>query len=383
MDRVGTMVCLTLPAFFATVFQIPFAHWADRAGKKRLGYMGGGLMALAFLGLLVAAAQPTLGRASVVVFVSIYAIGACLHASGWFALIMPMIPEPIRATFFGRLRVTFQSVTLAVGLLCSAVLEWRSSSGVFSGLFACFLVMIALWMLIYVRLPEAEKPDPMLPPFGAALQTIIQSKAYLPFCAYAFLLALFTGGCPMLFGMIEKTVLHLSNGSVALLANLRLLGSILGFYLGAKAVERHGTKPVFLACHFGFGAILFLFFWRDAGGGPILPILGTIESLFGLVWAASSVAFTVEMYALIPTESKSLSTSVFMTLQGAGMSLGGMLSAWAIRLGMFREAWTLAGAARSDYDALLLICGALVVVVAVTLGLVPSVTGKAPWPSRE
>jgi len=47
---------------------------------------------------------------------------------------------------------------------------------------------------------------------------------------------------------------------------------------------------------------------------------------------------------------------------------------------MFRETWTLAGAARSDYDVLLLIYGALVVVMAVTLGLVPSVVGKAEGP---
>jgi predicted MFS family arabinose efflux permease len=243
--------------------------------------------------------------------------------------------------------------------------------------------MVALWMFLYSRLPEAEKPDPTLPPLGAALQKVIRAKAYLPFCAYAFLLALFTGGCPILFGMIEKTVLRMSDGTVALLANMRLLGSILGFYLGGKAVERHGTKPVFLACHFGFGVILFLFLWRGAGEWPVAPILAGIEALFGMVWAASSVAFTVEMYALIPSEGKSLSTSVFMTLQGAGASLGGMLPAWAIRLGMFSETWTLAGTPRSDYDALLLICGTLVVVIAVTLGLVPSVTGRAQWPLRE
>ena len=222
-----------------------------------------------------------------------------------------------------------------------------------------------------------------MPPLRVGLGKVIRFRAYLPFCAYAFLLALFTGGCPILFGMIEKTFLSLSDGTVALLANLRLIGSILGFYVGAKIVERFGTKPMFLSCHFGFGLILFLFLWRDAGGGPVVPILAILEAMFGLVLAASSVAFIVEMYALIPSENTSLSTTVFMTLQGAGTMLGGMLPAWAIRLGMFRENWNLAGAVRSDYDALLLICATLVVVVTVTLGLVPSVTGRAQGLSRE
>jgi len=214
---------------------------------------------------------------------------------------------------------------------------------------------------MYGRMPEVEKPDPMLPSLRAAIGNAIRVKSYLPFCAYAFLLALFTGGCPILFGMIEKSFLRLSDGTVMLLANLRLLGSLIGFYIGGKVVERYGTKPMFLSAHFGFGAILFLFLWRDASGGSVVTILALLEALFGILWAASSVAFIVEMYALIPPENKSLTTSMFFTLQGAGTALGGMLPAWAIQLGMFRENWTMAGAPRSDYDALLVICGTLVV----------------------
>ena len=36
---------------------------------------------------------------------------------------------------------------------------------------------------------------------------------------------------------------------------------------------------------------------------------------------------------------------------------------------------------RSDYDELLLICATLVIVATVTLGLVPSVTGRAQGPA--
>ena len=65
----------------------------------------------------------------------------------------------------------------------------------------------------------------------------------------------------------------------------------------------------------------------------------------------------------------------------AGTTLGGMLSAGVIRLGALKEEWLLAGVPRSDYDALLLICATLVIVAAVTLGLVPSVTGRAQGPA--
>lgn len=384
MDRVGIMICLSLPTLLPAMFQVPFAHWADRLGKKKFGYVGIGLAAAAFLGMLASAnVSPGPARVIAVAAVSVFSMGMCLQTSSWMALIMPMIPKPIRASFFGWLRTSYQAATVAFGLVCSAVLEWRSTSEVFDGMFVLFFAAFAVWMFLYFRLPEVEKPDPTIPSLGVVLGKVIRFRSFMPFCAYAFLLSLFTGGCPILFGMIEKTFLHLSDGTVALLANLRLLGSIAGFYLGGKIVGKLGTKPMFLSCHFGFGLILFLFLWRDAAGGPLVPILGILEALFGLVFAASSVAFTVEMYALIPPENKSLSTSVFMTLQGAGISLGSVLPAWAIRLGMFRESWSMAGVMRSDYDALLLICGTLVLVVTVTLGLVPSVTGQALWPSEK
>lgn len=382
MSREGTMVCLSLPALFVAVFQLPFAHLADRTGKKKMGILGGLLIGLAFLGFLTTTlVEPGPGRFVAVICVSLFAIGLCMQTSSWFALIQPMIPGPIRASFFARLRVNYQAVTVILGLVCSAILGWQSSPSIFGGIFLVFFLMVIIWFFLYLRLPEVEKFDPALPSFRTALGNVIRSQAYLPFCAYAFLLALFTGSCPVLFGMIEKKVLHLSDGIVVLLANVRMLGAILGFFIGGKIVERMGTKAMFLVCHFCFGAIMFLFLWRDASGGAIIPILLILEGLFGMVFAASSVAFTVEMYALIPSAGKSLSTSVFLTLQGTGVALSGLLPAWAIHLGMFRETWTLAGTQRSDYDALLLICGTFVIVVAVTLGLVPSVSGKIQGPS--
>jgi MFS family permease len=54
MNRVGIMVCLSIPAFVAAVCQIPFAHWADRVGKKKTGHAGMVLVNLTFIVLLAA-----------------------------------------------------------------------------------------------------------------------------------------------------------------------------------------------------------------------------------------------------------------------------------------------------------------------------------------
>lgn len=382
MGRVEIILCLSLPALAAALFQVPLAHGADRWGKKRFGAAGIALCGAAFAGFIAAAVAPLgLGRILAPLCIVVFAVGSCLFMSGWFALMLPMIPAQIRAVYFGRMRLIYQSVVVMAGLACSALLEWKSTPAMFAGILACFLAAAGVWWLLYARVPEIEPSNPDLPRLGVAMKPVMRNAAYLPFCAYAFLLALFTSGCPILFGMIEKTHLNLSNGTVVLLANIRMLGAIAGFFLGGKVVQRFGTKRIFLVSHFAFGIVLFLFMWRNGWGGPVVPFLAVFEALFGLFTAASSVAFTVEMYALIPAENKSLSTSLFMTLQGAGATLGGLLSAGLIRLGVLKEEWVLAGVLRSDYDALLLICATLVIVASVTLGLVPSVTGRAQGPS--
>jgi len=82
MDRVGTLVCLSLPALFATFFQAPLAHWADRRGKKKLGYPGISLVALAFLGLLVAAGfSAPLARSAAVGAILLFTLGYCLYSA--------------------------------------------------------------------------------------------------------------------------------------------------------------------------------------------------------------------------------------------------------------------------------------------------------------
>ena len=78
---------------------------------------------------------------------------------------------------------------------------------------------------------------------------VLRIPGYLPFCAYCFLLMLFTGACPMIFSLMEKDVLGFSDDRIVLIGNLMALGGMLGFVLGGRMVDRFGTKYVFLCCH--------------------------------------------------------------------------------------------------------------------------------------
>ena len=49
---------------------------------------------------------------------------------------------------------------------------------------------------------------------------------------------------------------------------------------------------------------------------------------------------------------------------------------------MLSRSWSFLGTPMSQYDTILLIWGLMVVMLVVTLGLVPSVIGKAQWIPR-
>ena len=73
------------------------------------------------------------------------------------------------------------------------------------------------------------------------------------FVAYIFLLALFTGCCPLIFNLIEKHVLGWGDDRVVTMGMLMMIGSVVGFFMGGRAVDKYGTKPVFMVMHFSYG----------------------------------------------------------------------------------------------------------------------------------
>ena len=87
---------------------------------------------------------------------------------------------------------------------------------------------------IFWSIPEVEKSSPSKESFFQALMKVLRIPGYLPFCAYCFLLMLFTGTCPMIFSLLEKDVLGFSDDRIVLIGNLMALGGMLGFVLGGQ-----------------------------------------------------------------------------------------------------------------------------------------------------
>lgn len=382
VSEVRIVVYLSLPMLIESL-RVPLALMSDRWGKKRIGTVGQISMVVGFGGLVAAGWLGGGAReAAMVGGIVLYSSGFAAMSSSWFALLSPIVPEGLRGRFFGKLRVSWQTVGILFAGLCALTLTDESPVGRYQLLLGLIVAGLAARAVIYTRIPEMEPAPPSQRRLRDSVRDVLQAPGYMSFCAYVFLLTLATLSCPTLFGLVEKKVMNLGDWQVAWLGNLMMMGSLAGFFVGGRAVDRWGTKPVFLVCHFGYGVILALFVGRALVPAGALYVVGALRVLFGMVYAASTIAISSELLSLIPPENKSLSTSIASTMNRLSGAVAGLLFAGVLEVGMLRSRWELWGMEMSQYDGLLLACAIMVVVLVVTLGLVPSVIGRAQYLPR-
>ncbi len=380
LSRESTLLFLATPNLLAALLILPSAWLADRYGKKRVAWAKFPLSVGGFLALCGAAFLPHPWRGVAICGgVVAYAVASAVYNAVWFALLSPIVPEEARGRFFGRLRVSWQITGLAFGGVCSLLLRNDTPLWIFQTCLLSATVGLVLRHVFFRRIPEVEKPDRRHGSLLEGLARVLQARDYLPFCCYVFLLTLFTAASPSVFGLIEKKVLLLGDRQVIWLGNLTMIGSVLGYIAGGRAVDRYGTKIVFLCCHLAYGAVLALYLLRSGIPGLTVPVIGALHLCYGFVLACSSVSISSEMLALIPSEGKSMATSLCVSLTMGGSALAGVLSAGALRLGMLSENWRVFGLSMSAYDTILAACSVMVVLLVVALGLVPSVVRKSEW----
>ncbi len=375
------LLYLAIPIFVSIFALVPFAQWIDRFGKIFIGTMGLALGTLSMVILIVLGFLPvTAVEPLIVLAMCLYGLGFGMYLDGWFPMLATIVPEESRGRFFGNNRFIYQTGTIVFTFLVTWALTGNASLIVFQGFFAVVVLLRILGIAMFARIPDLERratvPGVTL---WTSLSHVIGHQGYLAFCAYVFLLSLFTGACPSIFSLLAKDTLRMTAGQVMLIGNLLSIGALAGFFLGGRLVDRIGTRYVFMSCHFSFALILVAFLLRAFQPLPLLYAVGVLALLFGLVQASSSVAVSSEMLAIIPEENKAMATAVNLSLMYLGVSLSGIFSSQVLKLGMLSPNWRMLGCELGAYDSLLLSCGVMVFLLVVTLGLVPSVIKKVQW----
>ncbi|MFH1378288.1 MAG: MFS transporter [Planctomycetota bacterium] len=364
---------------------VPMAFYSDRIGKKRVGVIGLLLLTVALFAFSISTMTPNaVAKGLSILGVSVYGFGYAMYVAGWYALLSPIIPERVRGRFFGKMRFTWQTIGIGFTLLMSQLMK-NPSPMVFGIIFFVSAVSMFIGIYFYNRIEEAEKPKPSKLRFIETVMTAARTPGYMPFCAYIFLLMLFTGACPTLFNLVCVKALAFTPRLILVMGVLLLIGRAIGFVIGGKLVDKKGTRFVFLMSHFAFGIILFLFLFRGAMPDALVPFyIGALICGFGMAWASSFIATSTEMLAIAPQENKSVATAITMMLKSGGNALSGLLCGASLSLGFLNTNWTLFGQTLTQYDVPILAFSIMIVLLIVTLGLIPSVIRKANWlPNRR
>lgn len=376
------LILLTLPAGIMFFISIPFAYFADRYGKKRIGVSGIILTIIGFC-LIISAGffEQQIAIKFIITGIGFFSIGISALLSGWFALLSPLISEEIRGAFFGNLRVSWQICAIACSFILTFILEKNAGLGTYQLILAFFTCLLVLQIFLYLKIPEIEKNISKNKSILEIAASIPEIPGYMPFCAYCFLIMLATGTWPVTMGLLEKNVLDFPDDAIVHMGTMLFLGSLIGFYAGGKMVDKFGTKMVFLMVHFLYFIFLFLVILRDLVPVALVNYFGFLTFSLGLIQAASSIAITSEMMALAPVKHKSVIISLCMTLQVGGAAVSGIVSGKIIEYGVLSETWLFKGLILSSYDTLILLSSIMVFVFIVTLSLIPSVvkTKKVQW----
>ncbi len=201
----------------------------------------------------------------------------------------------------------------------------------------------------------------------------------MPFISYAFLLTLFTCSVPSIFVLLAKNELNYSSSNIINLGNAIGLGASFGCLLGAKIVDKIGTKKVFIVCHLLYALIISSFILRDFIGIDYFVLGLIIGCLLGIVAATFGIAMTSEIMELLPKENESLASAVvrigLLTPFAIALPTVGIL----LDLNIFNEKWVLLGLNLTKYDTMLLLTSFMLLMLTITLSVVPAVMKRGIW----
>lgn len=376
------LILLSGPSVIIFLLSIPFAYCADQYGKKKIGISGIILTIAGFFLILAAGSFDTRIAFNFIVWgIGLFSIGLTALLSGWFALLSPLIPDEIRGSFFGNLRVSWQIYAIGCSVVLTFILKKNATLGTYQLILAFFTSLLFLQIFLYSKIPEIETSGFKKTSLGKIAASIPDVPGYMPFCAYCFLLMLATGAWPVTMGLLEKNVLNFTDDTIVHMGTMLFLGSMVGFYSGGKLVDRFGTKTVFLVVHFSYFLFLFLVILRDIAPMAPTSYFSFLTFGLGLIQSASSIAVTSEMMALAPAKNKSVIISLCMSLQWGGAAISGLVSGKLIEYEILSKTWIFKGLILSNYDTLILFSSVMVFIFIVTLGLIPSVvkTNKVQW----
>ena len=149
------LLLLALMPLAQFVFMLPLSFLADFLGKKFIGNIGLLFSLFGYVLLIVASILPENFYIWIIgTGIVLFGIGSAMTLGNWFALLHPIIPEKIRGRFFGRLRLTWQSIGIILTLLFIYTLEQFPSLSIYQAILVIISIFMVVRIFFYQQIPE-------------------------------------------------------------------------------------------------------------------------------------------------------------------------------------------------------------------------------------
>jgi MFS family permease len=346
-----------------------------------IGQLGNVLMVAGMTAIILAPDLPGPTLAWIVAGLLVNTVGSSFFLAGWFALLFNVVPAHYTGRFFGILRCCWQLVGIIFFGVVTLFFKAETPISVFQILLAICTAGLVVRMFFYQGIPESSSHKTNTA-FLPSLRAVIAHEGYSSFLAYVFLLVFFTSESMDVLRLMARQSLGFGDDAVLAMSVAGMTGSLGGFFLGGKIVDRWGTRPVFISCHLAFGLFLSLFPLREFL--PVSPVFlaVAVSSLLGLAQATISIAFTARSFAVCTSAHRSLAVGLISSFQTLASAVSGVFVSGVLRCGVLQSSWQLHGTLLTVYDTILFFFALMVVLLVVTLGagldIVPRVQQLKP-----
>lgn len=373
-----SMITTSLFGVMSCLFLLPAAFIAIRVGYKSLILKStwGGTLAVTLLALC-----PLLGEyAKYGMILSLLAFGflMTLYAAAWFPFIDEFLPKENRSNFFGMLRFSWQSCSVAFFFICGLVMGEHPDLWVLQTiiLLTAVLLLGRIYFVSRIHVPEADR-KPLN--FRKGIDLVMSNKPLVGFSVYlAFLYLAAQGTVPLTF-IYLKNHLQTPDNIVVIVSSLALSGTIIGFLSAGRIIAYIGVKKTLLMVHIGFALINFLLFAFSGPGTPALILITALLILYGFFIAVSSVAVSSEMLELANPGNKALAMAFCITMYSAGLGGARILSSVIIGAGILASQWYIGPFEFNMFHTMYLGYGLSILFVCVLLVIVPAIFPKGEY----
>jgi MFS family permease len=326
--------------------QIPSAFFAERLASRKLFWMitnfiARALIAVPGLYLLLFPDQHSPVIWLMLAAIGIYSFLAQTSAPSWFSWMTELMPEALRASFWGRR----QGVAMVVSVLSVSLTGWfldlfgeQDLTG-----FGWILVFASLTgigdVLVHLRVTEpVPKATNRTLSVATRILRPLQQKDFrfftLAMCVWFFGLGLFSPFMNVyLKATFGVTYTHLSAFQLA-----GMISSVTACFLGGRLIERMGLRSYGLALVVSIPLLSLPWFFLNGNATGWLPILGAVPQpimmlccgalIAGGVFAGVGLLQLNLLSALAPDDGRTMAMAVHWTLVGIISALGPLAGGW-------------------------------------------------------